>query len=93
MDGEYIRFCLLHNRSKQFVASSAEHMSSGFLGHERDKAAVQLHKGDESTQPTTFLCDAIDDFQGDVLNGPLSKRGWVLQERALARRIIFFTNN
>ncbi|KAH9206156.1 heterokaryon incompatibility protein-domain-containing protein, partial [Leptodontidium sp. 2 PMI_412] len=75
------------------AASSAEHMSSGFLGHERDKAAVQLHKGDESTQPTTFLCDTIDDFQGDVLNGPLSKRGWVLQERALARRTIFFTNN
>ncbi|XMA17690.1 hypothetical protein WAI453_010481 [Rhynchosporium graminicola] len=75
------------------AASSAEHMSSGFLGHERDKAAVQLYKGDKSTQPATFLCEAIDDFQGDVLNGPLSKRGWVLQERALARRTISFTNN
>ncbi|CZS89383.1 uncharacterized protein RAG0_00793 [Rhynchosporium agropyri] len=75
------------------AASSAEHMSSGFLGHERDKAAVQLYKGDKSTQHATFLCEAIDDFQGELLNGPLSKRGWVLQERALARRTIFFTNN
>lgn len=32
----------------------------------------------------------IDDFQLDVIEGSLNKRGWVLQERALARRTIYF---
>jgi hypothetical protein len=37
----------------------------------------------------TFSED-IDDFQLDVIEGHLNKRGWVLQERALARRTIYF---
>jgi len=32
----------------------------------------------------------IDDFQLDVIEGHMNKRGWVLQERALARRTIYF---
>lgn len=32
----------------------------------------------------------IDDFQLDVIEGSLNRRGWVLQERALARRTIYF---
>ena len=39
-----------------------------------------------------YVCDPIDDFQEHVLNGHLNTRGWVLQERALARRTIHFTN-
>jgi hypothetical protein len=74
------------------AASSAEDMSSGFL-KERDKIAIQLPWADNSGQPATYLCESVDDFQGDVLDGPLNRRGWVLQERALARRTIFFTNN
>ncbi|KAH8898892.1 HET-domain-containing protein [Thozetella sp. PMI_491] len=31
-----------------------------------------------------------DDFRKDVQEGPLSSRGWTLQERLLARRTIFF---
>ncbi|KAK4216499.1 hypothetical protein QBC37DRAFT_397678 [Rhypophila decipiens] len=42
---------------------------------------------------TIYLCEAIDDFQKDVINGALNKRGWVLQERVLARRTIYFTQN
>jgi hypothetical protein len=38
-----------------------------------------------------FLCDAIDNFDLDVDQGELNKRGWVLQERALSRRTIYFT--
>jgi hypothetical protein len=76
------------------AASSAKGMSSGFLSEERLKrVAIRLPQVDKGDQPATYLCDAIDDFQGDVLEGPLNKRGWVLQERALARRTIFFTNN
>jgi hypothetical protein len=40
-----------------------------------------------------YVCEAIDDFQHDVIDGRLNKRGWVLQERALARRTIYFTEN
>ncbi|KAK4642888.1 hypothetical protein QC761_401395 [Podospora bellae-mahoneyi] len=36
------------------------------------------------------ICEAMDDFNGDVFKGPLSQRGWVLQEHALARRTILF---
>ena len=32
----------------------------------------------------------IDDFQLEVIDGTMNKRGWVLQERALARRTIYF---
>jgi hypothetical protein len=38
-----------------------------------------------------YLTDVIDDFYGDVEQGELNKRGWVFQERALARRTIYFT--
>jgi hypothetical protein len=30
-------------------------------------------------------------FESDIENGELSRRGWILQERALARRTIYFT--
>ena len=32
----------------------------------------------------------IDNFQLEVIDGTMNKRGWVLQERALARRTIYF---
>jgi hypothetical protein len=40
-----------------------------------------------------FICENIDDFDRHVLNGHLNKRGWVLQEHALAHRTIFFTEH
>jgi hypothetical protein len=40
-----------------------------------------------------YVCRSIDDFSGDVLDGELNNRGWVFQERALARRTIFFGEN
>ncbi|KAI0856240.1 heterokaryon incompatibility protein-domain-containing protein [Xylaria cubensis] len=39
-----------------------------------------------------YVCEPIDDFQKHVLEGHLNTRGWVLQERALARRTIHFTD-
>lgn len=40
--------------------------------------------------PGLAFSEDIDDFQRDVIEGSLNKRGWVLQERALARRTIYF---
>jgi hypothetical protein len=37
-----------------------------------------------------YVCQPIDDFEQDVLQSPMNSRGWVLQERALARRTIYF---
>jgi len=38
-----------------------------------------------------FIAESLDNFQADVLNGPLNGRGWVFQERALSRRTIYLT--
>lgn len=78
------------------AASSAEDMHSGFLQvgkhlARKERRAVQAHSAESNG--TVFICDTSDDFQRDVVDGPLSKRGWVFQERALARRTIFFTDN
>jgi hypothetical protein len=40
---------------------------------------------------TYYVCEAIDDFHCDVDQSELNKRGWVLQERALSRRTVYFT--
>ena len=76
------------------AASSATGMDSGFLHcgkltpRQERGAAVFGGSGD-----SMFICDSPDDFENDVLKGPLSSRAWAMQERALARRTIFFTDN
>ncbi|RSL99222.1 hypothetical protein CEP52_009893 [Fusarium oligoseptatum] len=40
----------------------------------------------------SYVCKFIDNFAQDMEEAPLNKRGWVLQERALARRSIHFTS-
>jgi hypothetical protein len=64
------------------AACSAGSAKDGFL-QARKSRCVEL--GKVSISPVT------NDFERDVLNSPLNRRGWVLQERALARRTIFFT--
>lgn len=39
-----------------------------------------------------YLAEDVDNFRADVENSILSSRGWVLQERALSRRTIYFTS-
>ncbi|KAM7216462.1 Serine/threonine-protein kinase par-4 [Rhypophila decipiens] len=82
------------------AASRAENQRSGFLGSRPRQSRRQYVTLYESTQDSTgtktrrpfYICENIDDFQGHVLNSHLNKRGWVLQEHALARRTIFFTD-
>ncbi|KAJ4311211.1 hypothetical protein N0V84_010573, partial [Fusarium piperis] len=71
------------------AASRASGTSSGFLG---PRPARKFIRFGEFASPI-YVCEAIDDFQHDVIEGDLNKRGWVLQERALARRTIYFTKN
>ena len=73
------------------AASRASGTSSGFLSPRRSRDFVALNL--PSTNNTLYITTPLDNFQSDVISGPLNKRGWVLQERALARRTIYFTSS
>ncbi|KAF1350459.1 HET-domain-containing protein [Lizonia empirigonia] len=66
------------------AASSAEGAKEGFVKRKRYHA-VKLGP--------VYVSAVTNDFGRDVLRSGLNRRGWVLQERALARRTIFFTKN
>jgi hypothetical protein len=72
------------------AASCASGSSDGFLKPrpERGCVAMQAPGGENATY---YVCDAIDDFNDHVDQSELNQRGWVLQERALSRRTIYFT--
>uniref|UniRef100_A0A0B7JXX0 Protein kinase domain-containing protein n=2 Tax=Bionectria ochroleuca TaxID=29856 RepID=A0A0B7JXX0_BIOOC len=70
------------------AATSAASSLEGFLGRTqpRESVTVQTSKG------PIYMCRAIDDFDAHVQRSLLNSRGWVLQERALARRTLHFTS-
>ncbi|KAI0392353.1 HET-domain-containing protein [Xylariaceae sp. FL0594] len=72
------------------AATRAKGMSSGFLSTRPSRKVVKMQRRKEEA---FYICEAIDDFQRDVIEGMLNQRGWVLQERALARRTIYFADN
>ena len=90
------------------AATSAEGSSSGFLDRNsrrelnamidpnyEQQNPVYIQDRDKNGNPNglIFVDEPFDDFERDVLKGLLNQRGWVFQERALARRTIHFTNN
>ncbi|KAI1170907.1 heterokaryon incompatibility protein-domain-containing protein [Nemania sp. FL0916] len=72
------------------AATCASGMSDGFLKDRPDRKIVKFERAGEAP---LYICELFDDFQGDVLEGSLNRRGWVLQERALARRTIYFAES
>ncbi|ETS85325.1 hypothetical protein PFICI_03350 [Pestalotiopsis fici W106-1] len=64
---------------------------AGFLQARTPKATLSLQKTGQ-TAPL-YITEPIGDFHGNVLEGSLNQRGWVLQEHALARRTIYFTHH
>ncbi|KAI0199922.1 HET-domain-containing protein [Astrocystis sublimbata] len=70
------------------AASRATDQHDGFLKPLSPRKYLTIQRGNE--QPF-YICEWIDDFSKHVLEGSLNQRGWVLQERALARRTIYFT--
>lgn len=70
------------------AASCAQHRFDGFLKERNQRDFVTMTAGDGAQ---FHVCQVIDDFDHDVEQGELNKRGWVLQERALSRRTIHFT--
>lgn len=72
------------------AASRANGQRDGFLSHRPQREYITFQRGAEKP---FYVCKTIDNFSRDVIEGSLNKRGWVLQERALARRTIYFTKN
>jgi hypothetical protein len=73
------------------AATSAEDSTKGFLKRPKEKE-LQYVIVPESSRGQVYICTSIDDdFDGDVMKGVLNTRAWVLQERALSRRTIHFT--
>jgi hypothetical protein len=73
------------------AATSAEDSTKGFLNRPTLEEDSQYVMVPNSSHGKIYICTSINDFDGDVLKGVLNKRAWVLQERALLRRIIHFT--
>lgn len=71
------------------AASCAEGQQYGFMKPRDQRRCLKIR---QSFRPSIYACDFIDNFQQHALDSHLNKRGWVLQERALARRTIFFTD-
>jgi hypothetical protein len=74
------------------AASSAVDQRSGFLSPRAPRRQVTLDPQHDN-HGLILVCEMIDNFQDHVLKGNLARRGWVLQEHALARRTIFFTEH
>lgn len=72
------------------AASCSFGSGDGFLKPRPPRRSVMM-KGAQGSDAAYFVCETIDDFFQDVEQSELNQRGWVLQERALSRRTIYFT--
>ncbi|RSL69539.1 hypothetical protein CEP53_002157 [Fusarium sp. AF-6] len=74
------------------AASRASNQLEGFLKERPKRRFLATHQSGLAGGhgDPLYICEAIDDFGRHVLDGDLNRRGWVLQERALARRTVYF---
>jgi hypothetical protein len=74
------------------AASCAADHYSGFLKTRKTRDCVGMRREGKDQTPF-YICQTIDNFKDHVLDGELHSRGWVMQEHALARRTLFFTEH
>lgn len=72
------------------AASRATNQHDGFLGPRPQRKYITFERVKDEPY---YVCEPIDRFSKDVIEGSLNQRGWVLQERALARRTIYFAES
>lgn len=73
------------------AACSESGQQDGFLKR-REEPGPPIHFNEPSCEAVIRITSFIDDFERYVLQSPLQQRAWTLQERALARRTIYFTS-
>jgi hypothetical protein len=71
------------------AATRATHQCDGFL---QPRPQIKSITFQPINQAPYYVCESIEDFNGDVLEGSMCKRAWVLQERALSRRTVYFAD-
>jgi hypothetical protein len=81
---------VFQNAYYTIAATSAKDSTKGFLDRPKEEDS-QYVTVPGSSHGKVYICTSIDDFDGDVVKGILNTRAWVLQERALSRRTIHFT--
>lgn len=83
------------------AASCASDHRSGFLQPRDHRSGLPQPRKQRDfvvltptgSNTSVYVCEPIDNFKEHVLDGALNRRGWVLQEHALARRTVFFTEH
>lgn len=73
------------------AACSESGQQDGFLKR-REEPGLSFHLKVPRNKAVIRITKFIDDFERYVLQSPLLQRAWTLQERALARRTIYFTS-
>ena len=74
------------------AASRAAGQWGGFLRDRAESSRNDFVTFNHSSGHPYYVSRCLDNFNQDVLEGSLCQRGWVFQERALARRTIYFTD-
>lgn len=75
-----------HLSALTLSAANSAGATHGFL-HRRRRGAVRV---EGARQHVFHVGPPISNYDDDVEKGPLARRGWVLQERVLSRRTLFF---
>jgi len=70
------------------ATSRATNQRDGFLDPRFQRPYVTIKRGNDER---FYIYQTIDNFSKHVIEVSLNQRGWVLQERALAHRTIYFT--
>lgn len=71
------------------AATCAASVTDGFLKSRRERAYVTMLV---PQREPFYVSEAIDDFRKDVEESELNHRGWVMQERALSNRTLYFSD-
>ncbi|GAP87897.2 putative tol-like protein [Rosellinia necatrix] len=72
------------------AANCARGFDDGFLKPRLKRQYVTM-RGPSTDASFYYVCEPIDNFHEHVDQSELNTRGWVLQERALSRRTVYFT--
>lgn len=80
---------IYHQSALTLSAANSAGATQGFL-RQRTPSAQRAVRVECAHQHVFYINPPISNYDDDVEKGPLARRGWVLQERVLSRRNLFF---